>query len=106
MAIIINGHKEINMVSKCSKKNKEYYERKKMVILVRYGHDERKRASICLHVFFFFFFTNAHNSLKRMENEYETIWSNFKFCTHTCAFIDLKLTGRILTLIMRNINEK
>ena len=48
-----------------------------------------------------------------MQNEFGTILSIFIFAralsrgrTHARAFSDLKLTGRILTLIMINMNEK
>ena len=49
-----------------------------------------------------------------MQNEFETIWSIFIFRaladvrTYACArvFVYLKLTGRILTLIMINMNKK
>ena len=41
-----------------------------------------------------------------MQNDFETILSILKFCARTDTFFYMKLTGRILNLIMINMNEK
>ena len=74
------------------------------------GRYARKRARMRVCVIFYKMLKMAWNVCKQNLRRF---WAFTIFAraltrgrTRTCAFFDLKLTGRILTLIMINMNEK
>ena len=103
----------MNMVSKCLEKCEEYDVKENLAIIFQNGRDKKRAKMRVLRDFL----SNAYNGLKRMQKKFGMILSILNFCARVNArtnayaqdlraFIDLKLTGRILILIMINMNEK
>ena len=109
--LVINGHKEINMVSNSLKKYKKYHERKKNGDSMFCNGVTRENARACaVRAIFYKMLKMTWNVCKKNLRRF---WAFKIFAraltrgrTRTRAFFDLKLTGLILTLIMINMNEK
>ena len=109
--LVINGHKEINMVSNSLKKYEKISWRKKMAILCCVMVLRAKtRAHARVRAIFYKMLKMTWNVCKKNLRRF---WAFKIFArvmtrgrTRTRAFFDLNLTGLILTLIMINMNEK
>ena len=104
--LLIIIHTEINMVSNPSRKYEKYHERKKNGDSVLSNGVTRENARAIFYKMLKMTWNVCKKNLRRF-------WEFFNFAraltrgrTRTRAFFDLKLTGRILTLIMINMNEK
>ena len=113
--LVINGHKEINMVSNCSKKYEKYHGRKENgnYMLCNDVTREKRvhtRAHARVRDFFYKMLKMTWNvckiNLRRFREFYNFACALTCRRTRTRAFFYLKLTGMILTLIMINMNEK
>ena len=109
--LVINGHKEKNMVSNCSKKYEKYHDRKKMAILCCVIVFTRENARACTCARFFYKMLKMSWNVCKINLRRFWAFNNFartltRGRTRTRAFFYLKLTGLILTLIMINMNEK
>ena len=100
----------MNKVSKCLENVPNMMTEKIWRFYVEKYQYARKRARMCVRAFFCKMLKMAWNVCKMNLGRF---WAFLFFAraltrgrTHARAFSDLKLTGRILTLIMINMNEK
>ena len=108
--LVINGHKEINMVSNSLKKYNKYHERKKNGDFMFCNGVTRENArACCLRAIFYKMLKMTWNVCKKNLRRFRAFKIFARVMTRgrtrTRAFFDLNLTGLILTLIMINMNE-